>query len=70
MGAVLLQDNQPVAYASKALTKTQQNNAQIEKKTLAIVYDCTCFYEYIYGICHRWRLKQIIQMEFCSKVKE
>ena len=32
MGAVLLQDEQPIAYASKALTKSQQNYAQIEKE--------------------------------------
>ena len=50
MGAVLLQDNQPVAYASKALTKSQQNYAQIEKEMLAIVFGCTRFHEYIYGM--------------------
>ena len=33
LGAALIQGNQPVAYASKALTPTQQNYAQIEKKT-------------------------------------
>ena len=38
MGAVLLQDDQPVAYASKALTKSQQNYAQIEKEMLAIMF--------------------------------
>ena len=50
MGAVLLQDDQPVAYASKALTKSQQNYAQIEKEMLAIVFGCTRFHEYIYGM--------------------
>ena len=33
LGAALIQGNQPVAYASKALTPTQQNYAQIEKRT-------------------------------------
>ena len=36
LGAVLIQGNQPVAYASKALTPTQQKYAQIEKKLLAV----------------------------------
>ena len=49
MGAVLLQD-QLVAYASKALTKSQQNYAQIEKEMLAIVFGRMHFHEYIYGM--------------------
>ena len=40
LGAVLLQNNQPVAYASKPLNKTQQKYAQIEKELLAILYGC------------------------------
>ena len=50
LGAVLLQNDHPIAYASKALTKAQQNYAQIEKEMLAIVYGCTKFHEYIYGM--------------------
>ena len=50
MGAVLLQDVQPVAYASNALTKSQQNYAQIEKEMLAIVFGCTRFHEYIFRL--------------------
>ena len=50
MGAVLLQDEHPVAYASKALTSSQQNYAQIEKEMLAIVFGCTRFHEYIFGL--------------------
>lgn len=38
LGAVLLQDNQPVAFASKALTETQKKYAQIEKEMLGILY--------------------------------
>ena len=44
LGAVLLQDNHPIAYASKALTTCQQNYAQIEKEMLAIVFDFTTTY--------------------------
>ena len=50
VGAVLFQENQPVAYASKSLTACQQNYAQIEKEMLAIVFGCTKFHDYIYGL--------------------
>ena len=50
MGAVILQDERPIAYASKALTSTQQKYAQIEKEMLAIVFGCTRFHEYIFGL--------------------
>lgn len=50
LGAVLLQDELPVAYASKSLTPTQQNYAQIEKELFAIVFGCTRFHDYIYGL--------------------
>lgn len=50
VGAVLLQEGHPIAYASKALTSCQQNYAQIEKEMFAIVFGCTRFHEYIYGM--------------------
>ena len=50
MGAVLMQEDHPVAYASKALNNTQQNYAQIEKEMLAIVFGCTRFHQYIFGM--------------------
>ena len=49
LGAVLLQHEKPLAYASRALTPTQQRYAQIEKETLAIVYGVQKFHQYIYG---------------------
>ena len=52
MGAVLLQDDHPIAYASKSLTPAQQNYAQIEKEMLAIVFGCHKFHDYIYGLPH------------------
>ncbi|KAL9951197.1 hypothetical protein ACROYT_G043817 [Oculina patagonica] len=49
LGAVLLQDNQPVACASKSLTDCQKGYAQIEKETLAIEFGCERFHQYLYG---------------------
>jgi hypothetical protein len=47
LGSVLLQDGRPIAYASRALTETEQKYAQIEKETLAIVFSCIHFSQYI-----------------------
>ena len=49
LGAVLLQNEKPIAYASRALNPTQQKYSQIEKKTLAIVFGCEKFHHYVYG---------------------
>lgn len=49
LGAVLMQNGQPVCYASRALTSTEQRYAQIEKECLAIVFACERFHQYIYG---------------------
>jgi len=43
LGAVLIQDGAPVTYASRALTQTEKNYAQIEKELLAIVFACFRF---------------------------
>lgn len=49
LGAVLLQKDKPVAYASRALTETEQRYAQIEKEMLAIVFGVERFHQYVYG---------------------
>ncbi|VDI25347.1 Hypothetical predicted protein [Mytilus galloprovincialis] len=49
LGASLMQDSQPIAYASRALTKTEQNYAQIEKELLAVVFGMEKFHQYTYG---------------------
>lgn len=49
VGAALLQNGRPVAYASKTLTRCQQNYAQIEKELYAVVFGCVRFRQYIYG---------------------
>ena len=46
---MILQNDQPVAFASKALTETQMRYAQIEKEMLAIVFGCVKFHQYIFG---------------------
>ncbi|XP_046585212.1 uncharacterized protein K02A2.6-like [Haliotis rubra] len=49
VGAVLLQEKGPVAYASKAMTDSQRNYAQIEKEMMAIVFGCENFHHYLFG---------------------
>ena len=49
LGATILQDEGPVAYASKAMNATQKKWAQIEKEMLAIVFGCSRFHQYVYG---------------------
>lgn len=49
IGAVILQDGQPVPYGWRALTDCQRRYAHIEKELLAIVYQCEKFHHYLYG---------------------
>ena len=49
LGAVLLQDGKPIAFASKALTETEQRYANIEWELLAVVFGCEWFRTYLYG---------------------
>ena len=47
LGAVLLQNGQPVAYASRTLSPTEQRYATIEKECLGIVFACERFNQYL-----------------------
>ena len=49
LGATLLQNGQPVSYASRSLTKIEQTYAQIEKECMAIVFACERFDQYLHG---------------------
>ena len=49
LGTTLMQNGQPVAFASRALSKTEQAYAQIEKELLAIVFGCERFSQYLIG---------------------
>ena len=60
LGAVLLQDGKPLSYAriaSRALSATECEYAQIEKECLAIVFSLECFHQYTF-----WR-KTIIHSD-------
>ena len=51
LGAVLMQQHsnnqwRPVAYASRAMTSTEQRYAQIEKEALAVTWACERFLQY------------------------
>ena len=49
LGACLMQDGQPVAYASRALTIAEKNYSQVEKELLSVVFACEKFHQYVFG---------------------
>ena len=49
LGEALLQNQETVAYASRALTETETRYAQIEKEMLAIVYALEKFNQFTFG---------------------
>lgn len=49
LGATLLQEGKPIGYASKSLTDSEINYAQIEKELYAILFGCKRFHQYAYG---------------------
>ena len=49
LGGVLLQNGQPVAYASRALSKAEVSYAMIEKELLSAVFCFSKFHHLVYG---------------------
>jgi glycerol-3-phosphate cytidylyltransferase-like family protein len=49
LGACLLQDNHPIAFASRSLMSSECNYSQIEKELLAILFAARKFHHYVYG---------------------
>ena len=45
LGAVLLQEGKPVAYASRLFASTEKNHVVIEKELLAVLFGCERFYQ-------------------------
>ena len=49
IGFALMQEGQPVTYASRSLTKAEQNYSQIEKELRAQVFGMEHNHQYVYG---------------------
>jgi hypothetical protein len=49
LGAVISQNGQPLAFASRALSRAEVNYAQIEKELLAVLFGLEKFRQYTYG---------------------
>ena len=43
LGAALIQDGEPIAFASKSLTDTKKRYANIQRELLSIVFGCESF---------------------------
>ena len=50
IGAVIMQEGRPVEYASRYLSPSERNWAQIEKELLSVVFGLERFDQYTYGI--------------------
>lgn len=56
LGCCLMQDN-PISFASRALSKTERRYAQIGKELFSILFACERFHYFIYGrevIIHKY----------------
>ena len=49
LGAALIQDGKPVAFARKALSPAESRYANIGLELLAVVYGCERFHNYLFG---------------------
>jgi hypothetical protein len=48
LGAVLLQNEQPVCYASQTLSETERNYSNIERERLGVVWSLERFNHYVF----------------------
>ena len=49
LGSAMYQEGMPIAYASRSLTQSERNYAQIEKEMLAVVFGLEKFHHFTYG---------------------
>jgi transposase InsO family protein len=49
LGAVLLQEEKPVAYASRSLSSHEVNYSNIEREFLAVKFACQKFHDYVWN---------------------
>lgn len=49
LGAVLSQEDKPIIFISRTLSKTEENYAANEKEMLAIIWALNCLRNYLYG---------------------
>ncbi|EIE88431.1 hypothetical protein RO3G_13142 [Rhizopus delemar RA 99-880] len=49
LGAIIVQDGRPVAFASRTLTPAEKNYTTTEQEALCVVYALDHFYPYLYG---------------------
>ncbi|UYV79263.1 K02A2.6-like [Cordylochernes scorpioides] len=49
LGAILMQKEKPLSYASASLTSPQKPYSQIEKELLALYFGCKRFHYFLYG---------------------
>lgn len=64
LGCALMQNGAPISYASRVLTPTERNYAQIEKETLAILFAARKFDQYICG-----KSNVIVEMDHSSLIQ-
>jgi len=49
LAAVLLQDSNPFAFASKALTDVETRHVNLERELITVVYGFEKFHTYLFG---------------------
>ena len=42
-------DERPIAYASRTLSNSEKNYAQLEREALSLIYGVQKFHQYLYG---------------------